>query len=128
MRDSSTKLRNMSGLSQPLSSRIKFATFPTPTPTVLENAAPNLSHFSAAFHEYFAGDFLIGEYRDWRDFWNMVSGNPDVVRGMTQLSVTAPFYAGIGYCLAAWLALRFRVHQMFVERIRAWAQSRLDPS
>jgi hypothetical protein len=104
----------------------KFATFPTPMRSVLDNA-PSFPNFSGAFHEYFGRDFLIGEYRDWGEFWRMVSGNPDMIRGMTQLRVTAPFYAGIGYCLAACVALRFRVHQKFVEHLKAWEQSRLDP-
>lgn len=106
----------------------KFATFPTPIRSVLDNATPSFPNFSGAFHEYFGGGFMIGEYRDWSDFWRIVSDNPDMMRGFTQVRVTAPFYAGIGYCLAAWVALRFDVQQKFVEWLRAWGQSRLDPS
>jgi hypothetical protein len=38
----------------------KFATFPAPS--VLQ------SQFPAAFHQYFGGSFVIGEFRDWREF------------------------------------------------------------
>ena len=96
----------------------KFVTFPMPARSVLESASSVFPKFSAAFHQYFARDFLIGEFRDWGDFWRMVSSNPDMMRGMTQLSVTAPFYASVGYCLAAWIALRFQVHQKLVERVK----------
>ena len=37
----------------------------------------------------------------------MLSGNAvDYVRYFAQLHVTAPFYAGIGYALGAWLSIR----------------------
>jgi hypothetical protein len=104
----------------------KFVTFPIAPRSVLDSAPSVFPKFSAAFHQYFAGDFLIGEYHDWGDFWGMVRSNPDMMRGMTQLRVTAPFYAGIGYCLAAWSALRFQVFPNLVERAKAWEQSRFD--
>jgi hypothetical protein len=106
----------------------KFVAFPTPPRSVLDSASSVFPTFSAAFHQYFAGDFLIGEYRNWGDFWSMVTSNPDMMRGMTQLRVTAPFYAAVGYCLAAWFALRFDVLQKVVERAKAWEQSRFDHS
>ena len=106
----------------------KFVTFPIPPRSVLDGASSVFPKFSAAFHQYFAGDFLIAEYRDWGDFWEMIGSNPDMMRGMTQLQVTAPFYAGVGYCLTAWLALRFQVLQKLVERAKAWEQSRFDHS
>jgi len=71
----------------------KFVTYQSPS--VLQ------SHFSAAFHEYFSGGFLIGEYRNWHEFWAIVGSNPDMMRGMAQLTFTAPFYAGVGYSMAA---------------------------
>jgi hypothetical protein len=106
----------------------KFVTFPTPPRSVLDSASSVFPTFSASFHQYFAGDFLIGEYRDWGDFWRMVASNPDMMRGMTQLRVTAPFYAAVGYCLAAWFTLRFDVLQKVVERAKSWEQSRFDHS
>ena len=104
----------------------KFVTFPIAPRSVLDSAPSVFPTFSAAFHQYFAGDFLIGGYRDWRDFWGMVSSNPDMMRGMTQLRVTAPFYAGIGYSLTAWSALHFQVFPKLVERAKAWEQSKFD--
>jgi hypothetical protein len=106
----------------------KFVTFPTPPRSVLDSASSAFPRFSAAFHQYFAGDFLISEYRNWGDFWRMVTSNPDMMRGMTQLRVTAPFYPAFGYCLAAWFTLRFDVLQKVVERAKAWEQSRFDHS
>jgi len=81
----------------------KFATFPSPS--ALQ------SHFSAAFHQYFAGGFMIREFRDWPDFWSIVMSNPDVMPGNTQLSFTAPFYAGAGYSIAAWMGLRTQLNR-----------------
>ena len=104
----------------------EFFAFPEPARSVLDSQTPNLSRFSAAFHEYFGGGFLIGEYRNWRDFWDLVESNPDMIRGMTQLKVTAPFYAGIGYSLAAWISLRFQVLQKFAERVKAWEHFKFD--
>jgi hypothetical protein len=73
----------------------KFLTFPAPS--VLQ------SQFPAAWHQYFGGGFSIGDFRDWRDFWVLVGSNPDTRRGLAQLNITAPFYAGLGYSLAAWI-------------------------
>jgi hypothetical protein len=84
--------------------------------------------FSAAFHQYFGGGFLIGEYRDWGDFWRMEESNPDVTRGMTQLGVTASFYAGVGYGMAAWIGIRFQVHQKFLEPVKVWERWGFDRS
>ena len=75
----------------------KFLTFSPHT--VFDN------QFSAAFHQYFRGGFLIAEFRDWHSFWATVGSNSDMTRGMTQLNFTAPFYAGIGYSAAAWIGL-----------------------
>jgi hypothetical protein len=81
----------------------KFATFPAQS--VLQ------SHLSAAFHQYFAGGFLIREFGDWHDFWSIVDSNPDMTRGLAQMTFTAPFYAGIGYSVAAWICRRTELHQ-----------------
>jgi hypothetical protein len=106
----------------------EFVTYQTPPRSVLDSASPAFPNLLAAFRQYFGGGFLIGEYHDLHDFWQLVGPNPDVQRGMTQLKFTAPFYASIGYSLAAWLALRFQVLQKLVERAKAWEQSRLDRS
>jgi hypothetical protein len=47
----------------------KFATFAAPS--VLQ------SQFSAAFHQYFGGGFMIPEFRDWHDFWAIVGSNSE---------------------------------------------------
>lgn len=94
----------------------KFATFAAPS--VLQ------SQFSSAFHEYFGSGFLIPEYRDWREFWSIARSNPDVTRGMTQLNFTAPFYAGTGYSLAAWMARRTELKRRVAEKAKEWGQSR----
>jgi len=86
----------------------KFATFAAPS--VLQ------SQFSASFHQYFGGGFLIPEFRNqnWRDFWSIVSSNPDMTRGLAQFWFTAPFYAGVGYSLAAWIAC----HKVHLAQVR----------
>jgi hypothetical protein len=106
----------------------KFVTFPIPPRSVLDSASSVFPRFSGAFQQYFGGGFLISEFGDWNDFWRMVGSNPDMMRGMTQLSVTGPFYAGLGYCLGAWIALRFQIHQKVLERVKQWEQFRFDRS
>lgn len=85
----------------------KFLTFP----------APSIFHsqFSAAFHQSFEGGFLIPEFRDWHDFWTMVGSNHDMMRGKAQLDFTAPFYAGIGYSVAAWRRVSTTLRQVFTK-------------
>ncbi len=77
----------------------KFATFPS---SLFQN------HFTVAFHEYFAGGFVIPEFHNYDELYWRVMINPDGIRGMHQLHYTAPMYAGIGYSVGAWLAIRFR--------------------
>jgi hypothetical protein len=73
----------------------KLVTFPT---TLFQN------HYAVAFHYYFAGGFLIGEFHNYRELFTVVAGNPDAIRGLEQSRFTGPFYAGLGYSLAAWIA------------------------
>jgi len=94
----------------------KFATFPSAS--VLE------SRFPAAFHQYFEGGFLIPEYRNWQEFWSLVGSSADMTRGMVQMNYTAPFYAGIGYSIAAWFGARVDLSRRIVEKVRSWKQSR----
>ncbi|HET6178501.1 MAG TPA: hypothetical protein VFE61_16335 [Candidatus Sulfotelmatobacter sp.] len=72
----------------------KLITFHT---TVFQN------HFEAAFHYYFAGGFLIGEFYSYTDLFAL-GPTPDMFRGIDQLHSTGPFYAGLGYSLAAFAA------------------------
>jgi hypothetical protein len=96
----------------------KFLIFPAPS--VFQ------SQFSAAFHQYFGGGFLIPEFRNWHDFWATVVSNPDIMRGKAQLDFTAPFYAGIGYSAAAWIGHRTNLPQKVSERVKNWEDSRFE--
>jgi hypothetical protein len=60
---------------------------------------------SRAFTYYFDGHFSIPRYRSGREFWDIVAANPDILRGVRQLSVVGPLYVALGYSLAAWLCL-----------------------
>lgn len=75
---------------------------------LLTFSAPSIfqSQWSAAFHQYFAGEFTIPEFHNWREFWDIVRTNPDMLRGKAQLDFTAPFYAGVGYSASAWIGRR----------------------
>jgi len=95
----------------------KVMTFPTSS--VLQGGFP-------AFHEYFGGGFMIPEFRDYRDIWSIVSSNPDVRRGMTQMLYTAPFYAGVGYSVAAWIGRGTELHRRVAEKIKSWEQSKFE--
>jgi len=96
----------------------KFATFPASS--VLQ------SQFAAAFHQYFGSGFLIPEYRDWHEFWSIASSY-DMTRGMVQLKFTAPFYAGVGYSLAAWISCRTDLNKKVAEKVTRWEESRFGP-
>jgi len=96
----------------------KFATFPAQS--VLQ------SQFSAAFHQFFGGDFLIQEFKDWHNFWSIVGSNPDMMRGMTQMDYTAPFYAGVGYSIAAWTGIRTDLNRRVAAKVEKWEESRFE--
>jgi hypothetical protein len=95
----------------------KLATFSTSTSVLA-------SQSSSAFHQYFSGGFLIPEYWNWQDFWRIVGSNPDMTRGMAQLKFTAPFYAGVGYSLGAWLSLRAALDQKIREKVAGWEEQK----
>ncbi|MGA7645518.1 MAG: hypothetical protein WBW01_03340, partial [Terriglobales bacterium] len=61
----------------------------------------------------------------WEEFWSIASSH-DVTRGMVQLKFTAPFYAGAGYSLAAWIGLRTEVNRKVAEKVRRWEESRFE--
>jgi hypothetical protein len=96
----------------------KFATFPAPS--IWQ------SQLHAAFHQYFAGGFAIGEFRDWREFWNIYESNSDMRRGMAQVTYTAPFYAGAAYSVAAWIGHRTDLNRKFDEKVETWERSRFE--
>jgi hypothetical protein len=79
----------------------KFLTFPA-NDSVLESSS---GHFAAAFHQYFAGDFLIGEFRDYRELFQLAGSNADMPRGMAQYQFTAPLYAAIGYSIGTLIGI-----------------------
>lgn len=87
----------------------KLATFPAPS--IFQ------SQMSAAFHQYFGSGFLIREFRDWHDFWSIAVSNPEMKRGMAQMTFTAPFYAGVGYSMAAWIGRRTDLHRKVTEKV-----------
>jgi hypothetical protein len=97
----------------------KLATFSAATSVLVGQS-------SSAFHQYFEGGFLIPEYRDWQDFWAIVRSNPDMMRGttlgMTQGSFTAPFCAGVGYSLDAWIFLRTALDRNIIEKVTKWEE------
>jgi hypothetical protein len=96
----------------------KFATFAAPS--VLQ------SQFSAAFHQYFGGGFMIPEFRDWHDFWAIVGSNSDMTRGLAQLEFTAPFYAAVGCSVAAWIGRRTELNRKVAEKVKTWEESRFE--
>jgi hypothetical protein len=85
----------------------KFVTFPSPS--VFQR------QFSTAFHQYFGGGFVIPESRSWQEFASIATSNADMTRGMVQLRFTAPFYAGVGYSLAAWTGCRIQPGRKLVK-------------
>ena len=85
----------------------KFLTFPTNGSVLVAT-----SHFGAAFHEYLAGDFVIGDFRTYGEMFDMVAWNPDMGRGLQQHTFTAPFYAGIGYAAGTLLGIKLHTPQL----------------
>jgi hypothetical protein len=88
----------------------KFATFPAPS--VLQN------QFPAAFHQYFGSGFVVPEFRNYHDLFWIAGSNSDMTRGMAQLRFTAPFYAGVGYSLAAWIGRRTELNRKVAEGVK----------
>ena len=105
----------------------KFTTFST-VASVLQSQNQGLqSQFSSAFHEFFGGGFQMWEFHDWREFWSIAPSNySDMTRGMVQLTFTAPFYAGVGYSVGAWIALRTELHRKIVEKVKKWEEWKFD--
>ena len=97
----------------------KFATFQTSTSVLVHGYS-----FSAAFHQYFENNFSTPQFSDWKEFWAFVGGNADMLRGMVQATVTAPFYAGVGYCAAVWIGLRTQLNKKLAEKYKAWEEQR----
>jgi hypothetical protein len=74
------------------------------------------------FISIFAGGFLFpGSWAmsDMRDF-----GSPDVLRGLAQIEFAAPFYAGVGYIIAAWMGCRSDLSRKIAEKVERWEETR----
>ncbi|MGB6384185.1 MAG: hypothetical protein WBD25_17085 [Terriglobales bacterium] len=91
-------------------------------------AAPSVlqSQLSGAFHQYFGGGFMIPEFRDWHDLFRIAGSNPDMTRGIAQLNFTAPFYAGVGYSMSAWIGRRTELNRRVAEKVERWEQSKFE--
>ena len=63
------------------------------------------NHWAVAFHEYFGGGFIIGEFHSYQELFRLY-GSSDIARGMQQLTFTAPVYAAFGYGIGAWIGMR----------------------
>jgi len=96
----------------------KFATYAPPS--VLQ------SQSQTAFHHYFGGGFIIPEFRDFHELFSIAGSNSDMIRGMAQLQFTAPFYAGIGYSVAAWISRRTELGRRLTEKLKRWEESRFQ--
>lgn len=97
----------------------KFLTFPT--------VSVFQSHASSAFHQYFGGGFLIPEYRNWQEFWSIATSNADLERGMAQLHITAPFYAGLSYSIAGWIGARIDLGRKVTTKVAEWETAKFGP-
>jgi hypothetical protein len=93
----------------------KFVTFPAPSVFG--------SQLSAAFHQYFAGGFLMPGTWTVSDIMREF-GSPDILRGLAQIEFTAPFYAGIAYCLAAWIGHRIDLSQKIAAKVERWEETK----
>jgi hypothetical protein len=95
----------------------KLVTFPSASSVLVQNES------WSAFHHYFGGGFMIPQSSNWRDFWAAVSSNgDDAIRGMDQFKFTAPFYAGVAYSLAAWIAIRTDLSRRASEALKNWEE------
>lgn len=90
-----------------------------PAPSVFQ------SQFAGAFHQYFAAGFLIPDARNFHDLFTF-SANSDMMRGLAQHQFTAPFYAGIGYSLAAWVSRRTQLGKRAAEMLQARVRSEVQ--
>ena len=96
----------------------KLATFSSPHSVLYSPPS------SPVWHYYFGGDFLIPQFHSWREFWDAAGSNPDMARGMAQLTFTAPFYAGLAYSMAAWISMRLDLTHKVATRVRKFEDSK----
>ena len=60
--------------------------------------------------EHYFGDVSIPEFRSFEEMAHYLG--PWTSSFVDQLNYTAPFYAGIGYALAAWISMRWRFYSL----------------
>jgi hypothetical protein len=65
-------------------------------------------HFGTAFHYYFSSGFIIPEFHSYKELFSLITPNSDATRGIAQLHACGPFYAGVGYSLAALVSIRVK--------------------
>jgi len=94
----------------------KFMTFPSPS--IFS------SQFSAAYHHYFEGAFMMPDLGPQDDYLALASG--DAIRALAQLQITAPFYAAIGYCVGSLVGNRLGLTQKISDQIEQWESSRFQ--
>ena len=70
--------------------------------SVLDQSWPGIS--------YYFGDVEVPEYSNFQEMWQRVG--PWLFRLLAQKNYTAPFYAGVGYSLAAWASMRWRFYSL----------------
>ena len=92
----------------------KFLTFPS--------SSVFSSQFSAAYHHYFEGAFIMPDLRTRDDFLALAPG--DAIRALAQLQITAPFYAAIAYSAGSWAGYRFGLAKKISDRIEEWEHTR----
>lgn len=96
----------------------KLATFSSPHSVLYSSPSfPSL-------HYYFGGGFVIPAFHNWREFWDAAASNPDMARGIAQLTYTAPLYAGLAYSLSAWFSMRWDLTNKAAKKVEQWEESR----
>jgi hypothetical protein len=73
-----------------------------------------------AIHYYFGRNFSIGTWRNYRELFELAASNPDMKRGLNQVSFAAPFFATVGYSVAAALFLHTEIRSKLLDAFRQW--------
>ena len=70
--------------------------------SLLDQSWPGISH-------YF-GDVAVPEFHSYQEMSQRMG--PWIQRSLDQKNLTAPFYAGIGYSVAAWASMRWKFYSL----------------
>ena len=84
------------------------------------------SFFTQVWHRYFAGGFLLPDFRSWDEFWDIVRSNSDFLRAADQFRYTAPLYAATAYSLGAWAGMRADLTRRIEERLKLWEDAKFQ--